>query len=122
MRFNYNPYYYHTFTKFKLRRQTLKAYLIDIGDLSIWIPKSLCKEFNNFSAYIHTDILNQNIKKAKQQKQRKPFTQSKIFENDVTIQFDNKQLKQMITLCHPDKHQNSKVATEITTLLLKNKK
>ena len=68
MTFRKDSNYYHTFVEFELRMETLKAYLIHIKNVDVWVPKKLCKEFTGTSAYIYTDILEKNIAKAKNKK------------------------------------------------------
>ena len=123
MAFRKDSNYYHTFVEFELRMETSKAYLIHIKNIDVWIPKKLCKEFTGVSAYIHTDILEKNLAAA----QKKAGAWRKGFrpknENSVvgekTFNLDEQQLKHLISLCHPDKHGNSKIATNITAMLLK---
>jgi len=123
MTFRKDSNYYHTFVEFELRMETLKAYLIHIKNVDVWVPKKLCKEFRGTSAYIYTDILEKNIAEAKNKagawgKGFRPKNKNSIIE-EKTLNLDKQQLKHIISLCHPDRHNNSKISNEITTILLK---
>ena len=123
MTFNSDPYYYHTYVELNLVTETPKAYLLDIKGTSVWIPKKICKGFTGSSAYIHEEIFNKNMKQAKQKNygQYENFKKPTVFK-DIPIHFDAKQLKLLISLCHPDKHKNSENANLITKLLLEKRK
>ena len=123
MAFRKDPNYYHTFVEFELRMETSKAYLIHIKNIDVWIPKKLCREFTGVSAYIHTDILEKNLAAAKKKagswgKGFRPKNENRVIE-EKTFNLDDQQLKHLISLCHPDKHNNSKIANKITAMLLK---
>jgi len=123
MAFYKDPNYYHTFVEFEVRIETFKAYLLHIKNVDVWIPKKLCREFTGTSAYIHTDIFEKNLAAAKKKagawgkgfapKNKNSMTKEK------TLNVDEQQLKNLISLCHPDRHNNSKISNEITTILLK---
>jgi len=123
MAFHKDPNYYHTFVEFEVRAETPKAYLLHIKNVDVWIPKKLCRQFTGTSAHIHTDILEKNLATAKRkagawgkgfrQKNKNSITEEK------TLNIDKQQLKNLISLCHPDRHNNSKISNEITTILLK---
>jgi len=93
---------------------TPKAYLFEIGEVEVWIPKSLCKNYNGYSAYIWTKVLKENLKKS--------TVGSTSLQLGITLDLNQQQLKEMITLCHPDKHMNSIMANKITSILLDKKK
>jgi len=123
MTFHKDTNYYHTFVNFELRGETPKAYLLHIKNVDVWIPKKLCREFTGTSAYIHTDILEKNLATAKKKAGawRKGFTpkNKNSMTREKTLNVDEQQLKNLISLCHPDRHNNSKISNEITTILLK---
>jgi len=123
MTFGKNSNYFHTFVEFELLKQTPKAYLIDINNVSVWIPKKLCKEFTGVSAYIHTEVLEKNLADARNKNKgwEKGFrflNENKIIK-EKTLNLDKQYLKHLISLCHPDKHNNSKIANDITAMLIK---
>ena len=123
MTFTQDSTYYHTYVKFELLRETAKAYLLCIKGLTIWVPKKLCKSFTKNSAYIYTEVLEKNLSAARMKSDT--WKQSFGSKNENTIikekiiNLNNHQLKSLISLCHPDKHNNSKTATDITVMLLK---
>ena len=123
MTFHKDTNYYHTFVNFELWGETPKAYLLHIKNVDVWIPKKLCREFTGTSAYIHTDILEKNLATAKKKAGAwgKGFTpkNKNSITKEKTLNVDEQQLKNLISLCHPDRHNNSKISNEITTILLK---
>jgi len=123
MTFTQDSTYYHTYVEFEFLQETPKAYLLCIKGLTIWVPKKLCKEFTGTSAYIYTDILEKNIAAAKNKagawgKGFRPKNKNSVI-GEKTLNLDKQQLKHLISLCHPDRHNNSKISNEITTILLK---
>ena len=124
MAFREDSNYYHTFVEFPpIRGETPKSYLIHINNVDVWIPKKICKEFTGISAYIHTEILEKNLAAAKKKagawrKEFRPKNENSIME-EKTFNLDTQQFKHLISLCHPDKHNNSKIANNITAVLLK---
>jgi len=93
---------------------TPKAYLFEIGGVDVWIPKSLCKHYDGYSAYIWTKVLEENLKKS--------AGNHPGLQLGITLDLNQQQLKEMIVLCHPDKHMNSAIANKITSMLLDKKK
>ena len=45
-------------------------------------------------------------------------TAKKTFDVKTNLEFTPEELKKLITLCHPDKHDGSKIAEEMTAKLL----
>ena len=45
-------------------------------------------------------------------------TAKKTFNVETNLEFTPEELKKLITLCHPDKHDGSKIAEEMTAKLL----
>ena len=105
---------YYSKVDVKQLHATPKAYLFEIGGVEIWIPKSLCKNYDGYSAYIYTKVLKDNLKKA--------TGDHADLQLGIRLDLNQQQLKDMITLCHPDKHMNSNIATKITSMLLDKKK
>lgn len=59
-----DPLKYHSEINYCLEAETEKAYLIHYDGMEVWVPKSICREIEDTSMYVHTDIFKKCIEGA----------------------------------------------------------
>lgn len=73
---------------------------------------------NQQRAYGFNDFFSGNWSRGRQQQQAPPKADPNYGKSTVVVGIDEKRLKQLLMLCHPDKHGNSERATEVTRWLI----
>ena len=115
--------------KFKVVRETEKAVLLKVDGIEFWLPKSVIHNVRHvaddiYEAFVYDKFWNENYNKmyntfTERQREdlkredRKP--EPEINPNDLPKDL----IKRIIKFIHPDRHENSREANELTAEILK---
>lgn len=103
--------------EFKVVRETEKAVLLKVDGIEFWLPQSVIHDVIHidddiYEASVYDKFWNENYNKAKQTENKKP--EPEYNPNDLPKDL----IKRIIKFIHPDKHDNSREANELTAELL----
>jgi hypothetical protein len=114
---------YYTHIQCKIIKKTEKAFLLLIypENYEIWMPKALVRNYDGFNMEVYEPVYKKNLEKCLREKEKFNFDFGLTKKDVSSLKLDQKLIKNLIMLCHPDKHNNSKIALEITQMLIDKK-
>ena len=115
--------------EFKVVRETEKAVLLKVDGIEFWLPKSAIHDMIHiaddiYEASVYDKFWNENYNKMyntfterQREELKREDRKPEINPNDLPKDL----IKRIIKFIHPDKHDNSKEANDLTAELLKYK-